>query len=143
MKNIILIACCSQKSGFTCAARDLYTSDLFVKSRAWAEREIIQGRASAWYILSAKHGITRPWYVLEPYDVTLADMTTYMRTLWTANVFAQLEVLQPTALTILAGEKYREVTEAWAEHRQIPHAVPLKGLGIGRQKAWLKRAVAA
>ena len=68
-KPFILVACCGPKLDHAAPARDLYTSDLFTKSRAYAERN-----GCGWAILSAKHGIVLPDEVIAPYDVTLKTM---------------------------------------------------------------------
>src|SRR5690606_13413659 len=54
-RTIALVSCVSSKEPHAAPARDLYTSALFRKARAYAERN-----ADAWYILSAKYGLVDP-----------------------------------------------------------------------------------
>lgn len=61
METIYLIACCKTKAATPMPARELYRSDLFVKSVEFAERV-----GSAWYVLSAEHGLMHPDKVIEP-----------------------------------------------------------------------------
>lgn len=130
-KPIVLVACSGQKLDHAAPAQDLYTSDLFKKARAWAEK--FGGR---WYILSAKHGVVPPGQIIKPYDETLNDKTGHERACWNALVRAQFG--EPSCgVVVLAGEKYR----GWLSG--IPHDVPMAGLGIGQQKAWLKSQVDA
>lgn len=134
MKPIVLVACCGQKRDFACPAKDLYVSDLFVKSRAYAERF-----GSAWAILSAKHGIVDPDAIIEPYDETLADMGKLRRLDWDWKVGHAFNALygRGAPVTVLAGEHYR----GWCSFRDNID-IPMKGMGIGQQKAWLKAVLA-
>lgn len=68
MQTVYLIACCKTQGATPMAARELYRSDLFVKSREFAEAS-----ASPLYVLSAAHGLVHPDSVIAPYDRTLAE----------------------------------------------------------------------
>ena len=134
MAPTVLVACSGPKLEHAAPARDLYTSDLFRKSRAWAERF-----GSAWFILSAKHGLVHPAHELAPYDVTLKAMTKRERAAWSARValqWSELELGRP--VIVLAGADYR----AWCDGR-AGFSAPMQGLGIGLQLQWLKRELAA
>lgn len=145
MPRIILVACAASKQDAPTEARALYTSDLFTKSRAWAEREVAAGRADAWFILSAEHGLVAPRQVLAPYNTTLNAMTPAARRRWAADVWAQLgpALVVPTTLVFLAGEHYRASLAKAALAAGHGIEVPMRGLGIGQQKAWLKAVLAA
>lgn len=123
---LVLVACSGQKLDHAAEAQDLYVGDLFKKSRAWAERF-----GWCWYILSAKHGVLPPGKVIKPYDLTLNDMTPHELAAWSRMVGDHL--LPGRRTVILAGERYR----LWAKHRPDVD-VPMAGLRIGQQKAWLK-----
>lgn len=133
MQTIYLIACCKTKAATPMAARDLYRSDLFLKSREFAERA-----GSAWYVLSAAHGLVHRDQVIEPYDLTLAQLLPRARREWARRVIDQLDAaVPPGALTIfLAGRLYREGLLEWAGRRFF---VPMAGLSLGEQKRWLIR----
>lgn len=74
-----LIACAATKLDRPAPARELYRSQLFVAAMTWMTKE---GRVDAWGILSARHGLVMPDDVLEPYDQSLADMTSAQRAIW-------------------------------------------------------------
>ena len=67
-------------------ARDLYTSDLFNKARAYVERT-----DKPWLVLSAKYGLVHPNDVIAPYDLTLNTMRVADRRRWASRVLTQLE----------------------------------------------------
>ena len=133
MQTIYLIACCKTKAAAPMAARDLYQSDLFVKSKAFAERA-----GGAWYVLSAAYGLVHPDTVIAPNDLTLANLLPSERRAWARRVIAQLDAaVPPGVLTIfLAGRLYREGLLEWAGRRFF---VPMAGLSLGEQKRWLIR----
>src|SRR5690349_18820287 len=136
METVYLIACCKTKGATPMPARDLYQSDLFVKSRDFAEAS-----GSRWFVLSARHGLVHPDQVIAPYDETLARLLPRERREWARRVIAQLDaVLAPDAMTIfLAGRLYREGLLEWAGRRFF---VPMAGLSLGEQKRWLIRKLA-
>jgi hypothetical protein len=140
MKRIVFVACSATKLTQAAPAKDLYTSDLFKKSRAYAEALIAAGEADAWAILSAKHGIVAPDTVIEPYDQKLTDAGHHARAMWDLLVLDQLDDLAPTHLIALAGRAYRTPLNVYrlGGHKMT---TPMEGLGIGQQKAWLKAAI--
>jgi hypothetical protein len=139
----VLIGCAKTKGPAPCPARDLYISPLFRKARQYAEN-----LGAEWWILSAEHGLLHPDTFIAPYETTLLAMTREKRRTWAAGVHRQLLARRllpgfrgPT--TILAGAAYREHLVPWLTLDGFdPKAVtiPLAGLGIGRQLAWLTRA---
>jgi len=128
---IVLVACCAAKLTQEAPAEDLYTSDLFKKSRAYAE-----AFGAYWYVLSAKHGLIPSDRVIRPYDCSLTSMTRAQRADWNRLVCSQFPNVRKRTVVLLAGRLYRE----WADGRG--YAAPLEGMGIGQQKAWLKAALA-
>ena len=130
------MSCVAKKRTYAAPARDLYTSALFQKARAYAE-----GTADAWFVLSAKYGLVNPDTVIEPYDVTLNEMGVGERRVWVAKVQQQLELVTRTGDTIvmLAGAHYREGLTAALQRRGVRVEVPMQGLKIGEQLQWLSR----
>lgn len=134
--RIGLVGCASSKLSHPAPARALYTSGLFRKASAYAE-----ATCGRWFVLSAKHGLVHPDAVLEPYDVKLGTNASASPSSWewADMVVRQLEdelADEPHPLLVtLAGEKYRTFLSrsAW------PHEVPMAGLRIGEQLAWLNR----
>ena len=133
-RPIILVACCGLKLDRPAPAADLYTSDLFRKSRAYAERF-----GHAWYILSAKHGILSPDKVISPYDDTLRGKSARERASWNRMVLAQWGCGHRHPVVILAGNDYR----GWVGEAAGAFQTPMEGMRIGQQKAWLKAQLAA
>ena len=124
---VVLVACGAAKLPHAACAADLYTGDLFRKSRAWAERY-----GHCWLILSAKHGLLPPGAWIEPYDETLTTKSPAELAEWGRRVSHQWVHDDSRPVVILAGRRYRQ----WCDGRG--YSVPMAGLGIGQQKAWLK-----
>lgn len=124
--HIVLVACCGKKLPYAAPAKEIYQSELFLKSRRYAEQH-----GDRWLILSAKHGIVHPDATIEPYDETLNDKTASERRAWSERVTRQLDDLRGEKLTVLAGEAYCGWCDGFNADR------PMKGLGIGQQLAYL------
>ena len=114
-------------------ARDLYTSDLFNKARAYVERT-----DKPWFVLSAKYGLVHPDDVIAPYDLTLNTMRV-ADSRWASRVLTQLEPHLDGIGSIIfwAGQCYREFLESPLRSRGLAISVPMEGLGIGDQLGWL------
>lgn len=128
--HLFLVACVSQKFLTAKPAKDLYLSPWFNKARAVAERH-----GDAWSVLSAKHGLTDPEAIIEPYDVTLNDLPPIARGQWMERVLVQLRArVQPgDTVTILAGIRYSERLAYELGKMGATVHRPLVGLGIGQQ----------
>ena len=134
-RPVHLVACVGQKLPHAARAGYLYQSDWFRKARAYA---MLQG--GRWFILSALHGLVAPSRMIEPYNVSLGDLGAAERRAWGDRVSAQLaDAIGPrTPVVILAGRLYRDPLATWAGSRAT---VPMEGMGIGQQKAWLARQI--
>lgn len=139
MEPIYLVACVSQKLDRRARAAELYRSDWFRKARTYVEET-----GSPWFILSAAHGLVRPNDRLEPYNVTLRDLSSAGRRLWGEMTARQLrQALGPRSvgpIVFLAGRLYREPLLDFAGDRAV---IPMAGMGIGQQKAWLAAQITA
>jgi hypothetical protein len=128
-----LVACCATKADKACAAKDLYVSPLFRMSRQWIERQGV-----LWFILSAKYGLLDPSRIVEPYNLTLSQLTRQQRQQWSRHVHQQIVMAVGDAtLLVLAGSLYLGATKGF---RVID---PLQGLPIGRRLQRLKAMLAA
>lgn len=129
-----LVACAAGKLDRAAPAADLYQSDWFTKARAYVE-----SIGAPWRILSAKHGLVDPAQLLEPYDFTLAELSPIGRLAWGEQVALDLHHLAPlgASITFLAGRMYRDAVLASPCFGGWKASVPMEGLGIGEQKAWL------
>jgi len=138
MAKIVLISCGSKKLSRPAKAKDLYISPLFRMNLKYAH----QFSPQQVYILSAKYGLLRLDDKIEPYDVTLNEMSVSEQRNWANKVVLQLQEycdLENDYFIILAGEKYRQYL--------LPHfkfyEVPLAGLTIGKQLQFLKEKTIA
>ena len=138
MTPVYLVACVSQKLDRRARAADLYRSDWFRKART-----LVEETGSPWYVLSAAHGLVAPSKRLDPYNVTLRDLSAAERRLWGAKTISQLRraigARYPGPIIFLAGRLYREPLLAFARDRAV---IPMEGMGIGQQKAWLAQQIA-
>jgi hypothetical protein len=91
-----------------------------------------------WFVLSAEHGLVEPYEVIEPYDLTLKQLSKDEREEWAADVFEELMVylVEGETVVIFAGKYYREYLEPWLEEAGFDVRVPLRGRGIGEQMHW-------
>jgi len=136
MKKIVLISCVKTKQEYKAKACDLYISHWFKLARRYAENQ----KPDDIFILSAKYGLLDLETEIEPYDVTLKEMTSAQRKEWANGVAAQLKEktdVKNDHFVFLAGEVYREnlINHIEDEHYEIP----MKGLRSGEQKQFLKR----
>lgn len=137
MKKIVLISCVSKKLPYRAKARDLYTSPLFRMNLKYAE----QFSPQKIFILSAKHGLVHLDEEIDPYDVTLNEMSASERKEWAARVVSQLREnadLENDHFVVLAGQKYRQYLLPYLRS----YEVPLEGLKIGQQLQFLKEKTA-
>lgn len=131
---VFLVSCVSSKQVQPAPARLLYQSDWFVKARAFVE-----ARGSRWFILSALHGVVAPEQVIAPYERTLNTMPVEERRQWAARAHAQLAPLLAGRhrIVFLAGQRYREYLAPALARDGFQIEVPMEGLRIGEQRAWL------
>lgn len=133
--DIILVTCVKSKAHRPSAAKDLYTSPLFRKQRAYAEKARVP-----WFILSAEHGLVAPDEWLAPYERYLPETPASYRTAWAAWVAARLELLagplQGKIVEIHAGSAYLSVIRPELEKRGTHVVDPLHGLQMGSRLAW-------
>jgi cytoplasmic iron level regulating protein YaaA (DUF328/UPF0246 family) len=112
-------------------------SDLFKKAYNYCTKNY-----EAVAILSAKYGLLLPHDEIEPYDLTLNDMSSEEREAWAERVFKQmksrLNLKDIDKVCFHAGENYREHLIPKLEEICITSEAPLKNLGIGKQKAYYK-----
>jgi hypothetical protein len=133
-----LVSCVSTKKSRPCPARELYCSDWFLKARAYVEAQ-----GAEWFVLSAKHGLVAPDTVVAPYSARLTAMPASLRKEWAQRVVAALRprCRSGSDVVFLAGAAYREHLVPTLNGWGCNVNTPMKGLGIGQQKRWLKRAL--
>lgn len=134
--DLCLVSCVARKLPRSAPAKDLYTSDLFRKMRG-----LVEAREWPWFILSAQYGLVDPERVIEPYEKTLNKMGVAVRRDWADACFDALvlHLAGVESIVFLAGAKYREFLVPALIRRGIEVHVPMEGLPIGKQLAWLNR----
>jgi predicted RNA-binding Zn-ribbon protein involved in translation (DUF1610 family) len=130
-RRICLVSCSGPKLPHPAPARDLYTSRLFKKARAYAER-----RCDDWAILSALHGLVLPDQVIAPYDCRLPGRQDELA-MWGNRVGLQIgQAFRPQdRFVILAGADY---ADALPREIRVRSEQPLRGVHpVGRRERWL------
>jgi hypothetical protein len=132
----VLVGCVSQKLAVRAPAKELYRSPLWRCRRAYAESS---GRP--WFILSTLHGLVDPDELLDPYDLSLAQLSAPERTAWGERAVEalakRLGVLSDAIFEVHAGRDYRTAIAAPLERRGARIEAPLAHIsGVGRQHAW-------
>lgn len=136
-RTIVLVACGAAKQPRGSAARDLYTSTWFKLARAYAETH-----GDQWFIMSAKHGLIKPYHWIKSYDKTL-PASLQEREAWAIDVADLVEQWAhgspaQTTVILLGGKRYRHPLTGWLRFKGYEVEQPLAGMGIGQQQAWLK-----
>ncbi len=135
-RRIVLVSCVKSKTSKTAPAQDLYISDLFKKTSAYAKLF-----GDRWYILSAKYGLLAPDQVIEPYEKTLNKMGVQERKSWAKQVMLDLEKILSLSdeVIFLAGKRYRENLIKPIEELGCQVSIPMEGLTFGNQLKWLRK----
>ena len=134
--SLYLVACVKGKLDGTHPAKDLYNSDFFRKARAYVE-----SRRSPWFILSAKYLLISPEEKISTYNETLKDMSKEENRAWAREILKNAPHILPNArrIVFLAGKDYRGNLVQGLSDLGYTIAVPMAGLGIGKQLSWLQR----
>jgi hypothetical protein len=131
----VLVTCVKEKAESPRAAKDLYTSSLFRKERAYAEAS-----GAPWFILSAEHGLVAPDEWLAPYERYLPDTPSSYREAWADWVVQRLALLlgelRGLVLEIHASEDYLSPLRPRFVRAGATIREPLKGLRQGERLAW-------
>lgn len=132
--SIALVSCVATKRPGKHAARDLYASAWFKKVR-----QHVEGAGLTWYVLSAKYGLVDPDREIEPYELTLNNMSLRDRQAWAHRVMGQISERLPChdRFVLFAGLRYREFLQPLLEAEKSKIQVPMEGLTQGRQLNWL------
>ena len=125
---------CELKQSHRTPAKGMYASDWFMKART-----LVEAQGWPWFILSAQHGLLHPDKEIAPYEKTLNTMRKAERQAWASDVMEALERHLGAVRTIVffAGQRYREFFVPKLQKRGIQCDVPMEGLKIGEQLAWL------
>lgn len=133
---VYLVSCSKTKARSRRPAEFLYVSARFRYSRTIAAK-----RGDRWYIVSAKFGLLPPDREVAPYDLSLASFSAQRRLAWARQVFSDLRAEAPKCreIVFLCGKLYSSRLELLAKSAGIKVSLPLRGLALGQQLAWLKQ----
>ncbi len=134
MAKIVLISCVSKKLEQSAPAKDLYISTLFRFCYEYAQ-SLCPDKV---FILSAKYGLVPTDKVIAPYNLTLNTMRSNGIREWSKGVIQDMKQctdIENDEFIFLAGEKYRKYLLPEIKVYEIP----MQGLKIGEQLAWLKQ----
>jgi hypothetical protein len=133
--DVVLVGCVKSKVDHPAPARDLYTSALFSKERAYAESSGVP-----WFVLSAEHGLVAPSQVIEPYELHLSTTPRSYRAGWGDRVVADLAStmgdLEGKTVEVHAGAGYVEAIRGGLAAAGATMVEPLSGLTMGERLAW-------
>jgi hypothetical protein len=133
--EVVLVGCVKSKLGRPAQARDLYTSALFRKARAYAEATGV-----GWFVLSAEHGLVEPEQVIEPYELHLSSTSRAYRTEWGRRVVHDLQAnlgdLRSKVIEVHAGKAYVDAVLEGLVEAGATVVEPLAGLTMGERLAW-------
>jgi len=133
-RRLFLVSCVKTKLPSRAAAKDLYISDWFRKARA-----CVESTGCPWAILSAEYGLLHPDEVIRPYEKTLNALPVAERRSWASEVLESMDPFLRDIDTVVffAGERYRELLQPGLRAWGVDVVVPMQGLGLGQQLAWL------
>lgn len=138
--SIALVGCSGPKLKHAAPARQLYTSQLFRATLAFAE-----ARHNVVYIISAKHELVALDQVIAPYDKTMADIAKEWRVIWGVRVWDSVQhrhIHADRQVFIYAGKDYARPIQRAGLHRATFHE-PLAKMQIGQRLQWLREQLAA
>lgn len=146
---VALLGCSKTKRDTQGYANEVYTGALFKLSLEYA---ITTLGADQIFILSAKHFVLSLFDLIEPYDLSMANLSNNDRRDWGIAAGAELvcrlektwNIKAPSAFrwVILAGSQYTKPLAPFFSGYNIEPETPLAGLGIGKQQALLRTAIA-
>lgn len=136
--SVVLLGCVKSKRPSPAPARDLYTSPLFARRRAYAE-----GVGVPWFVLSSQWGLLHPDQVVGPYDMYLpAQPASYQRA-WGEFVAEQLRVLHPVnpgdIAEIHAGDAYLDAVRGPLQRLGVTVTDPVDATSMGQTLQWYDR----
>lgn len=124
VKPITIVSCGGAKLDHPALAGEMYTGSYF-RTCYHTALELTPGRV---FILSALHGLIRPWHKIAPYDLAMGAEGSVTAQMVAAQAQAQGVLCAP--VVALCGARYATLVDAvWADV-----ARPLEGLGIGQQR---------
>lgn len=135
--DLVLVGCVTSQAGEPRPARELFTSPLFARRRAYAEAS-----GAPWAVLSAERGLVLPDEVIKPYAQRLIDRPAAQRERWGQQVAEHAEQLfGPLAgqrIELHAGTSHVRPLHGLLEERGAIVVWPFEGCGLGAHLAWYR-----
>jgi hypothetical protein len=140
--DVVIIGCgktkCTLARGEATEAGNLYTGPLFTDRRDFA-----QAGKRPWAILSALHGLLAPGKKIETYDKTIDSLTPGERREWHEQVRRWVgdyfnDNTQGKTMEVHAGAEYIKEMNKALEGMGVTITTPMKGKGLGDQRAYYK-----
>jgi hypothetical protein len=135
MAQVALIACTKTKADGALPAALLYRSPLFRKSLLYA-----LSKTDRVYILSAKHGVLQLGDIVEPYELSIKDLSAEQKANWIVKVGSSLKQLIASTdkVHILAGLEYARPLLPIFQKIGCQVISPLAGKSFGQRVSWLR-----
>lgn len=126
---------------------DLYTGSLFQARKHFAQSSVKARSHDRWFIVSAKHGLTRSYQNLQAYDLRISDLKPHERREWALDIAGELiyqrslrthEILDParTTISLHMGADYVKYLAPVLEAVGFTTIWPVKGMSQGAQLQW-------
>jgi hypothetical protein len=135
VKYVGLVGCTKEKLDHRAPARDLYRA-------SWQFRQSVAHFVwvDEWWVLSAKHGLVHPGTELDPYDVTLPELSADQRRAWGKRMHTQLLDVydhERVEFYALASAPYLHYLRSAIKFRDWALHNPLAGMSQGARRSWL------
>jgi hypothetical protein len=140
MTRIVFLSCTKSKFDKRSEAQELYSaSPMFRKTLEYGKSL----KPNKMYILSAKHHLTPLTKMLEPYDLTLKEMSKAEKDTWGEVTIGQIKAngINPETDTFifLAGTEYIKPLTKYIPESNIEE--PMKGKRFGERLQWLNNQI--
>lgn len=134
-KLLFIIGCSHKKADTARPAAEMYLSKRFL-----AAKEIAECYSSDWLILSAKHGVLSKSQIVEPYDITLDNLTNEQYLNWVSKCSVHIiNETSPYDHVIFLGdsEYFQDISDSLILERRIVY-MPLDFVPYPEQSRWLE-----
>jgi len=134
-KAAVLLGCGKNKKGVRSSAAQLYTSPRFQMGVRLAGRLQVP-----LFVISAKHGLVLPDEAIDPYDLTIDQLSDTAKSVWAAQVVKTLmsKNRRVTQVLILADDDYAEPLSRLFAEKNVDALRPLQGLAQSAHLPFLK-----
>jgi hypothetical protein len=129
-----LISCTQKKVDHPAEARALYASSTFRASIEFCELHSL-----TYFIISAKHGLLKKDNLIEPYDLSLKNLTREKRNSWAIDILQKLNSKGITTVVALAGaDYYKPLMRFYSVSGLINFMIPMRHLSLGFRTPFLR-----